>query len=132
VRTEATWGRSRTHGPADSSSQKSLPLSRTRSAYFDGVTIQTKALFGGQEFLYIFALITLKLNHLTHLWAVDDGAIASCRESVSNEEVDNGMRKHTELFLDDLENLLLVKFYGDSLNGGQGLATISLWEQSQP
>ena len=33
----------------------------------------------------------------------------------------------TELLLDDLEDLLLVEFLGEALNGGQGLTTIALW-----
>jgi hypothetical protein len=53
---------------------------RTKDTYFDGVDLQTKSIVGGQEFLYIFALITLKLNHLAHLSIVDNGAIASCSE----------------------------------------------------
>ena len=46
------------------------------TAYFDGIDLQTKAIVRGQEFLYIFALITLELIHLTHLSIVDNGAIA--------------------------------------------------------
>lgn len=33
--------------------------------------------------------------------------------------------QHTELLLDDLENLLLVKLLGQTLNSGQSLATIA-------
>jgi hypothetical protein len=32
----------------------------------------------------------------------------------------------TKLLLDDLENLLLVKLLGETLDGGQGLASIAL------
>lgn len=55
-------------------------------AYLDvfGIKFQTFFLVH-QEFLDIFALITLKLNHLTHLRIVDDGAIASyVTQTVSN------------------------------------------------
>ncbi len=34
--------------------------------------------------------------------------------------------KHTELLLDDLENLLLVEFLGKTLDGCQSLTTIAL------
>lgn len=61
-----------------------------------------------QELLNILALVTLKLDHLAHLGVCDDGAIAG------------------KLLLDDLENLLLVKLLGQTLNGGQSLATITL------
>jgi len=61
-----------------------------------------------QEFLDIFALIPLKLDHLAHLGIVDDRAIAS------------------ELLLDDLEYLLLVELLGETLDSSQGLTTIAL------
>ena len=50
----------------------------------------------------------MKLNDFTHLGVAHDGAIAS-----------KGL-------LDDLENLLLVELLGESLNSGQGLASIAL------
>lgn len=65
-------------------------------------------LFIDQEFLDIFALITLKLDHLAHLSVIDDCAIAS------------------EFLLDDLEDLLLIEFLGQTLDSSQGLATIAL------
>jgi hypothetical protein len=75
----------------------------------DGLRIQLEAfLLVGQELLDILTLISLKLNHLTHLSVRDDGAIAS------------------ELLLDDLQNLFLVKFLGKTLNSGQSLTTIAL------
>jgi len=75
----------------------------------DGLRIQLEAfLLVGQELLDILTLISLKLNHLTHLSVRDDGAIAS------------------ELLLDDLQNLLLVKLLGKTLNSGQSLTTIAL------
>jgi hypothetical protein len=76
--------------------------------------------------LYIFALITLKLDHLTHFRTVDDGAIAGLGGLVSTEEMVARCEKHTELLLDDLEDPLLVEFLGYSLNSCQGLTTISL------
>lgn len=76
---------------------------------FDLTHRQSKAIdFVGQKFLYVFALVTLKLNHLTHFIADDDGAIAG------------------EFLLDDLENLLLIELLGYSLDGGQGLPAIPL------
>jgi len=75
----------------------------------DGLGIQLKSfLFIGEEFLYILALIALKLNHLSHLTINDDGAIAS------------------EFLLDDLEDLLLIEFLGETLDSRQSLTTIAL------
>ena len=51
--------------------------------YLDSLCVKLEAVFGDQELLNIFALITLKLNHLTHLAIGDNGAIASCPGSVS-------------------------------------------------
>jgi len=72
-----------------------------------GIKLQT-LFFVGEELLNILALIALKLDHLSHLSVDDDGAIAS------------------KLLLDDLENLLLVKFLGKTLDSRQSLTTISL------
>jgi hypothetical protein len=45
----------------------------------DGLGIEFETLLlVDQEFLHIFALIALELDHLSHLSIVDDGAIASC------------------------------------------------------
>lgn len=74
----------------------------------DGIGLELKTVLGGQELLEILSLVTLQLNHLTHLRVRDDGAIAS------------------ELLLDDLQNLLLVKLLGQTLNGSQSLAAIAL------
>lgn len=61
----------------------------------DGLSIKTQAfLLIGQEILHILALIALELDHLAHLRVGDDSAIAG------------------KLLLDDLEDLLLVKFLG--------------------
>jgi hypothetical protein len=49
-----------------------------QKTYLDGLSIQLEAfLLVGQELLDILTLISLKLNHLTHLSVSDDGAIAS-------------------------------------------------------
>ena len=72
-----------------------------------GVKLQTLLLVG-QELLDILALISLELNHLAHLRVVDDGAIAG------------------KLLLDDLEDLLLVKLLGQTLDRRQRLASIAL------
>lgn len=46
--------------------------------YLDSFRIKFQPLlFVDQKFLDIFALITLKLDHLAHLSVIDDGAIAS-------------------------------------------------------
>jgi len=76
---------------------------------FDGLGIELQPfLFVGEEFLNILALISLELNHLSHFGIDDNGAIAS------------------KLLLDDLEDLLLIEFFGETLNRGQGLTTIAL------
>jgi len=86
-----------------------------RIAYLDGLGIKLKTLLlVNQEFLDIFALISLELNHLAHLRVVDDGAIAS------------------ELLLDNLENFLLVKFLWKTLDCSQGFPTIAFCYTSQP
>lgn len=44
----------------------------------DGLGVQLKTfLLVRQEFLNIFPLVSLQLNHIAHLGVVDDGAIAS-------------------------------------------------------
>lgn len=48
-------------------------------AYLDVLGIQFQALLlVNKEFLNVFALVTLQLNHLAHLGIIDDGAIARC------------------------------------------------------
>lgn len=48
--------------------------------YLDGLGIKFETLFlVGEKLLNILALISLELNHLSHLSVDDDGAIASCR-----------------------------------------------------
>jgi len=75
----------------------------------NGLGIKLQALLlVGEEFLNILALISLKLDHLSHLSINDDGAIAS------------------KFLFDDLEDLLLIKFLGKTLNSGQSLTTIAL------
>jgi hypothetical protein len=84
---------------------------KSKETNLDGLGIKTEALLlVAQEFLDILSLITLKLDDFTHLGVAHDGAIAS-----------KGL-------LDDLEDLLLVKLLGESLNSGQGLASIALCE----
>lgn len=75
----------------------------------DSLSVKTKALLlVNEELLNVLSLVSLKLNDLTHLGVVHDSAIAG------------------ELLLDDLEDLLLVKLLGETLDGGQGLASIAL------
>src|ERR1700761_4550614 len=85
---------------------------RLETVDFDGLRIQLQPiLLVNQEFLHIFTLVALELNHLAHLRVVDDGAIAG------------------ELLLDHLEDLLLVEFLGQSLDGRQSLTTIAFCEE---
>jgi len=82
---------------------------RLETMDLDGLGIKFETLFlVGEELLNILALISLELNHLSHLSVDDDGAIAS------------------EFLLDDLEDLLLVKLLGQALNSCQSLTTIAL------
>ena len=75
----------------------------------DGLAIKAQALLlVGQEVLNILALVSLQLDHLSHLGVCDDGAITG------------------KLLLDDFEDLLLVELLGQSLDGGQSLTTITL------
>ena len=41
------------------------------------------------------------------------------------------MSLHTELLLDNLENLLLVEFLRETLDSGQSLATIALCDMNR-
>jgi len=84
-------------------------MSDLESVDLDGLVIEAEAsLLVGEEFPDLGTLITLELNHLAHLAVANDGAIAS------------------KLLLDNLENLLVVKLAGDTLNSGQSLASITL------
>lgn len=80
----------------------------SHATYLDSLDVQLQAVLCNKEFLHVFALITLKLNHFSHLTVSDNGTIAG------------------ELLLDDLENLLLVEFLGQALDCGQSLTTIAL------
>lgn len=78
-------------------------------SYFYGLGIKSQSLLlVDEEFLNIFALIALKLNHLSHLGVDDNSAIAR------------------ELLLDDLEDFLLVEFLGKTLDSRQSFTTITL------
>lgn len=72
-----------------------------------GIQAQTFLLIC-QELLNIFALITLELNHFAHFRVVDNGAIAS------------------EFLLYHFQDLLLIKFFRQTLHRSQGLTTIAL------
>jgi len=74
----------------------------------DGLGIELQAVLVDKELLNIFTLITLKLNHLSHLSVDDNGAIAS------------------ELLLDDLEDFLLIESLGKTLDSSQRLTPIAL------
>lgn len=78
------------------------------TVHLDGLRIKLEALLlVDEEFLNILALVSLKLDDLAHLGVVHDSAIAG------------------KLLLDDLQDLLLIEFFGKSLNSGQGLASIA-------
>jgi len=88
---------------------RELWSTRLETVDLDGLGIKLQPfLLVDEEFLHIFTLIALKLDHLAHLGVNDDGAIAG------------------ELLLDDLEDLLLVKLLRQSLDSSQGLAAIAL------
>lgn len=48
-----------------------------QGTHLDGIGLELETVLGGQELLEILSLVTLQLNHLTHLRVRDDGAIAS-------------------------------------------------------
>lgn len=100
-------------------------VTRLESMDLDGLGIKLKTfLLIGQKLLNILALVSLQLNHLAHLGIVDDGAIASWVMLVKLDGL-NSREQHTEFLLDHLQNLLLVKLLGKTLDGGQGLTTIA-------
>jgi len=103
-----------------------------RVAYLDGFLIESKArILVGEELLDLKTLIALELDHLSHtlgFGVANDGAIASY-QMVSHELAimkKDGHQQRTEVLLDDLENLLMVKLARDALDSGQGLASITL------
>jgi hypothetical protein len=61
---------------------------KCRIIYLDDLGIQFQPLLlVGEEFLHIFALISLKLDYLSHLAVIHDGAIAGYRTAVSLRQV---------------------------------------------
>lgn len=100
------------------------------SCYLDSLCIEFEAVFGDQELLNIFALISLELNHLAHLTIRDDRAIASCFLLADIFPSERHVT-HTKFLLDDLENLLLVELLWEALDGCQSLTTISLCAMNQ-
>ena len=99
-------GRSRVTKPAAQSKtvlrrakQRCRIATRLETVDLDSLGIKTQALFlVRQEILHIFALVSLQLDHLSHLRVGNDGAIAG------------------ELLLDHFEDLLLVEFLGQALD----------------
>ena len=82
---------------------------RLESVDLDSLGVETKALLLIHEkFLNVLSLVSLELNDLTHFGIVHDSTIAG------------------KLLFDNLEDLLLVKFLRETLDGGQGLTSISL------
>lgn len=75
----------------------------------DRLGIKTQAISGVDEKVpNVLSLVSLKLDDLAHLSVTHDSAIAG------------------KLLLDHLENLLLVKLLRETLDGSQGLTSISL------
>lgn len=73
---------SRTHVPAQRVNFTVDVMLQVRDKYLDGFGIKFKPLlFIDQEFLDIFALITLKLDHLAHLSVIDNCSITSYTET---------------------------------------------------
>jgi hypothetical protein len=107
-------------------------MSALEAVDFDGLLVETQAVvLVGEELLDLVALITLELDHLSHslgVGVVDDGAIASCGELLArdSEQQRQGRQQHTEVLLDDLEDLLVVKLLRNALDSGQGLTSITL------
>jgi hypothetical protein len=65
------------HGPGPKSVRGARRIERGR-AYLNGLGIKLQTLLlVGEELLDIFALVTLKLDHLSHFTIDHDGAIAS-------------------------------------------------------
>ena len=84
-------------------------LFRLETVHLHGRGLETQTfLLVREELLNILALVALELDDLTHLGVAHDGAIAS------------------ELLLDHLKDLLLVELLGETLDSGQGLATVTL------
>jgi hypothetical protein len=102
----------RNRGPAQNISLAYFP--RDHLTHLDSLGLKTQTLLlVREEVLDVFALVALKLDYLSHLRVRDDGAIAG------------------KLLLDHLEDLLLVEFLRQSLDRGQGLASIALYDKSQ-
>jgi hypothetical protein len=77
--------------------------------HLDRLGVKTQPiLLVGQEVLDVLALVALELDDLAHLGVAHDGAIAG------------------KLLLDHFEDLLLVEFLGEALDGRQGFAAIAL------
>ena len=75
----------------------------------NGLGVKLEAVhFVDEEVVNVLALVSLQLDHLTHLTVVDGSAIAG------------------EFLLDDLEDLALIEFLRQALNSGQGFTSISL------
>jgi hypothetical protein len=72
-------------------------------------------------------VVALQLDHLAHtlgLGVTDDGAIAGWSRLVLASELLVEM-PHTELLLDDLEDLLVIELRRNALHRGQGLTSIT-------
>jgi len=69
----------RNHGPRETCVNWGK-LTLSDNIYLDSLGIKLETFFlVGEELLNILALISLKLNHLSHFSIDNDGAIASCR-----------------------------------------------------
>jgi hypothetical protein len=87
-------------------------MSVLEAVNLDGLLVETETVFTVNEEVFdLEAMIALELDHLSHalgLGVADDGSIAG------------------KSLLDDLENLLVVELGRNTLNGGQGLTSITL------
>lgn len=101
------------------------------SAYLDVLLVEGEAGFlVDEEVSDLDTVVALQLDHLAHtlgLGVTDDGAIAGC-ETVSaclTLQAPSACQ-HTELLLNDLENLLVIELRRNALHRGQGLTSITL------
>lgn len=93
------------------SKQSLISLERCDTNLY-GLRIDFQSLFlVDEELFHSVTLVALELNHVSGLFIVHDGAVAS------------------ELLLNDLKDFLQIKLGRNALDGGQGLATIAFcWD----
>jgi hypothetical protein len=83
------------------------------SIYLNGLGIKLQTLLlVGEELLNVFALITLKLNHLSHFTIDHNGAIASYGESAPDSESRSELCHLPNFFLMTLRIFFWSNFFG--------------------